>query len=329
MNTGVGTSGDDEHRLAGNHKHPVRAIGQRLQAARLRQGWTYREMEAKTGISKSTLQYMVQRRQRAPDYYELRAIVTKLGEQWDDEWERLWRVAAEADPSEAKKTGAPLDGAEFVNGAEFENSGDHIVPAIPTAPDALHPPTAQFAHPRRHRITLAVGVLVVVLLSIGSIILVQLLSATESTVQFRAYLSKDSQEKLVIMGRDGDPKLIKYEYVPGPVLGYGYLPAAEHPGTHVVYDNFCRDAFESCGNRVRNHYYTTSPVQVNRLGWRTPKPTARFFDFVVDRTCAPDYTAIFRFSTSRDGFTLHSVGSRNPGNWEYAEPLGCLANTPS
>lgn len=74
-------------------EHPVRLLGLRLDAARRRRGWSYREFEERTGVSKSTLQYLVRDRKSPPDYFELKALVTKLGEPWDEEWERLWRNA--------------------------------------------------------------------------------------------------------------------------------------------------------------------------------------------------------------------------------------------
>ncbi|HEY0696858.1 MAG TPA: helix-turn-helix transcriptional regulator, partial [Micromonospora sp.] len=76
--------------------HPARLLGQRLDAARRRRGWTYGQMETHTGVPRSTLQYLVRRRRRAPDYHELRALVDRLGEHWDGEWERLWRLAVDA-----------------------------------------------------------------------------------------------------------------------------------------------------------------------------------------------------------------------------------------
>lgn len=104
-----------EHEERNDPEHPVRVLGRRLQEARRRRGWTYRDMEKFTGISKSTLHYMVRSRQSAPDYYELRAIVEKLGEQWNDDWERLWRLAVGADP---------------VNGNKVQTTCDHIDVAL-------------------------------------------------------------------------------------------------------------------------------------------------------------------------------------------------------
>ncbi|WP_051367119.1 ATP-binding protein [Hamadaea tsunoensis] len=73
---------------------PVRALGRRLDAARRRRGWTFREFARHTGLSKSTLQYLVRTRRTAPEYHELTALVGKLGEPWTDEWEQLWQRAA-------------------------------------------------------------------------------------------------------------------------------------------------------------------------------------------------------------------------------------------
>ena len=80
--------------------HPVRALGRRLDTARRQRGWTFREFAKHTGMSKSTLQYLIGSRRTAPDYHELVALVGKLGEPWTDEWERLWRRAVEEPPPE-------------------------------------------------------------------------------------------------------------------------------------------------------------------------------------------------------------------------------------
>jgi tetratricopeptide (TPR) repeat protein/transcriptional regulator with XRE-family HTH domain len=88
---------DSAHAEAPDEQHPARLLGQRLDTARRRRGWTYGQMEAHTGVPRSTLQYLVRRRRRAPDYHELRALVDRLGEHWDGEWERLWRCAVDAD----------------------------------------------------------------------------------------------------------------------------------------------------------------------------------------------------------------------------------------
>jgi tetratricopeptide (TPR) repeat protein len=56
-------------------------------------------------MSKSTLQYLTRSRRTAPDYYELTALVSKLGEPWTDEWEQLWRRAVEAGSSNAATEG--------------------------------------------------------------------------------------------------------------------------------------------------------------------------------------------------------------------------------
>ena len=85
-----------------DEQHPARLLGQRLDAARRRRGWTYGQMEEHTGVPRSTLQYLVRRRRRAPDYHELRALVDRLDESWDGEWERLWRLAVDADARQGR-----------------------------------------------------------------------------------------------------------------------------------------------------------------------------------------------------------------------------------
>jgi tetratricopeptide (TPR) repeat protein/transcriptional regulator with XRE-family HTH domain len=83
---------------------PVRVLGRCLDAARRKRGWTFREFAQHTGMSKSTLQYMIGSRRTAPDYYELVALVTKLGQPWTEEWERLWRRAVDGAPSPARSS---------------------------------------------------------------------------------------------------------------------------------------------------------------------------------------------------------------------------------
>ena len=78
---------------------PVRVLGRRLDAARRQRGWTFREFAEHTGMSKSTLQYMIRSRRTAPDYHELVALVGKLGQPWTEEWEWLWWHAVDATPS--------------------------------------------------------------------------------------------------------------------------------------------------------------------------------------------------------------------------------------
>jgi tetratricopeptide (TPR) repeat protein/transcriptional regulator with XRE-family HTH domain len=90
----------------GDAEHPMRALGRRLDAARHRRGWTYREFEQHTGISKSTLQYMLRKRRTAPDYYELKALVDRLGETWDEAWEGLWQRAVDVTPIPADSPAA-------------------------------------------------------------------------------------------------------------------------------------------------------------------------------------------------------------------------------
>jgi hypothetical protein len=81
-----------------SNDHPVRVIGRRLEVARKRRNWTYRQMATQTGVRSSTLHYWIWRRRRTWAYYELKKLVETLGESWTDEWERLWRRSAEAGP---------------------------------------------------------------------------------------------------------------------------------------------------------------------------------------------------------------------------------------
>ncbi|WP_255950780.1 tetratricopeptide repeat protein [Streptomyces odontomachi] len=90
---------------------PVRVLGRRLDAARRQRGWTFREFAEHTGMSKSTLQYLIRTRRTAPDYYELVALVGKLGQPWTEEWERLWRRAVDGTPSDPEAVPAQLPAA--------------------------------------------------------------------------------------------------------------------------------------------------------------------------------------------------------------------------
>lgn len=117
-----------------NTPHPVRALGRRLDVARRHNGWTYREFERRTGVSKSTLQYMIQRRRTAPDYYELVALVDKLGETWDDTWARLWQSAAEADPGTSRRSAPPLAGTADPARA----AGTQVPGRVGTSPPPAH-----------------------------------------------------------------------------------------------------------------------------------------------------------------------------------------------
>ncbi len=87
---------------------PVRVLGRRLDAARRQRGWTFREFAKHTGMSKSTLQYMIGSRRTAPDYHELVALVGKLGQPWTPEWERLWWCAVDSPPEDAEAVPAQL-----------------------------------------------------------------------------------------------------------------------------------------------------------------------------------------------------------------------------
>ncbi len=87
---------------------PVRVLGRRLDAARRQRGWTFREFAEHTGMSKSTLQYMIGSRRTAPDYHELVALVGKLGQPWTEEWEWLWWQAVDGTSSCAETVPAQL-----------------------------------------------------------------------------------------------------------------------------------------------------------------------------------------------------------------------------
>ena len=87
---------------------PVRVLGRRLDAARRQRGWTFREFAKHTGMTKSTLQYMIGSRRTAPDYHELVALVGKLGQRWTDEWEQLWRRAVDCPQPDAEPVPAQL-----------------------------------------------------------------------------------------------------------------------------------------------------------------------------------------------------------------------------
>jgi transcriptional regulator with XRE-family HTH domain len=101
----------------------MRVLGRRLELLRRRQGWTYRDLERRTGVPHSTLQYLITRRRTAPDYYALVALVQRLGGSWDPEWERLWQRAA----------------------GDLVANGPVDVPAPPPHPPA-HPPTRPPTH---------------------------------------------------------------------------------------------------------------------------------------------------------------------------------------
>jgi tetratricopeptide (TPR) repeat protein/transcriptional regulator with XRE-family HTH domain len=74
---------------------PLAELGRRLETARRRRGWTFRDLQERTGLPRSTLHYLFRERKRAPDYYVLTALVAALGEEWDGGWERLWRAAVD------------------------------------------------------------------------------------------------------------------------------------------------------------------------------------------------------------------------------------------
>ena len=85
----------------------MRAIGRRLELLRRRHGWTYRELEQRTGLPHSTLQYLITRRQTVPDYYTLVALVRRLGGVWDPTWETLWQQAATPAPQPSGGSASP------------------------------------------------------------------------------------------------------------------------------------------------------------------------------------------------------------------------------
>lgn len=95
---------------------PLMELGRRLEASRRRRGWTFRELESRTELPRSTLHYLFRGRKRAPDYFLLTALVATLGEAWDDDWENLWRAAVDAErtpadpPAVGPSAGAPRAG---------------------------------------------------------------------------------------------------------------------------------------------------------------------------------------------------------------------------
>lgn len=104
----------------GVDEHPVRALARRLHAARRRRGWSYRDLERHTGYSKSKLQYLIEKRQSAPEYLELKGIVEALGEHWDEGWQGLWERAINSGPTEASGLAEP-DGEGA--GTEWDGPG--------------------------------------------------------------------------------------------------------------------------------------------------------------------------------------------------------------
>jgi tetratricopeptide (TPR) repeat protein len=99
---------------AGHQDDPLGAIQRRLDEARKRQGWTFRDMAEATGLPRSTLQYLMRRRRRVPDYFALRSLVTKLGDRWDDGWDSLWRRAVDAEHVPAPRSGSTGSGGSPV-----------------------------------------------------------------------------------------------------------------------------------------------------------------------------------------------------------------------
>jgi tetratricopeptide (TPR) repeat protein/transcriptional regulator with XRE-family HTH domain len=102
-------------------EHPMRVLGRQLDGLRLRSGLTYRDVEQRTGLSRSTLQYLVAKRTSPPDYYELVALVDRLGGTWDAEWEQLWQRAAGVEPAAGS---APAQLPPDVRG--FSGRGDQL-----------------------------------------------------------------------------------------------------------------------------------------------------------------------------------------------------------
>lgn len=77
--------------------HPMRELGRRLEETRRRGGLSFREAADRTGMSRNSLHYLMRHRVTAPDYYETKALVERLGGTWDAAWEQLWRRAAAGD----------------------------------------------------------------------------------------------------------------------------------------------------------------------------------------------------------------------------------------
>ncbi|HWM03919.1 MAG TPA: hypothetical protein VNP92_16410, partial [Actinophytocola sp.] len=65
------------------------------------------------GLPPSTLHHAIRNRRRPWDYWELKSLVEKLGEEWDTGWELLWRNAVDPFPDRMPPAGLPLDTIHF------------------------------------------------------------------------------------------------------------------------------------------------------------------------------------------------------------------------
>lgn len=112
-------------------EHPMRTLGRQLDGLRRRTGLTYRDVEQRTGLSRSTLQYLVARRTSPPDYYELVALVDRLGGTWDAEWEQLWQRAAGVEPAAGPApVQLPPDVRAFSGRADQLAALDRLLPEV-------------------------------------------------------------------------------------------------------------------------------------------------------------------------------------------------------
>src|SRR5262245_28728675 len=105
--------------------HPMRALGARINEARMRRGWTYAEFAKETGESSSSLNYLVNERTRPIDYHKLRGLVATLGERWDQEWDDLWRATTRDVP-----TGTTRDRAVSAPAATIPAAGRGADPVL-------------------------------------------------------------------------------------------------------------------------------------------------------------------------------------------------------
>ncbi|MFI7081632.1 helix-turn-helix domain-containing protein [Micromonospora sp. NPDC049903] len=117
----------DEHGDDHAPTHPMRALGERIEEARLRRGWTYEEFAEKTGESSSRLHYLVKKRTKPLDYHELKGIVKELSGAWDDEWERLWQATVRERKVHGDTPTAATSAAGALNVADTR-TGDSATP---------------------------------------------------------------------------------------------------------------------------------------------------------------------------------------------------------
>lgn len=122
------------------------------------------------------------------------------------------------------------------------------------------------------------------------------------------------------------------EYRVRETLGLGYpVDATTIPGTHLVYDHFCRggDSDELCGGVRRSHFYSTNQnARPNSWIPMSPvEPVARFLNADSDGEC-PEEASIAIYSFKKEGANeaeLFDVAERAAdGSWERVDLLGCL-----